>query len=100
MQYILICEIPFPSTLEPGRALHTRRLTRDQVIAAIKRRWNNVEQCLALLDACSEQEGAYGHHYGVPVELNAGPHKLHVEGKMDMAAMPGMVNRRRATIQS
>jgi hypothetical protein len=83
MRYILICEIPFPSPRPPGRCLHTRALTRDQVIAAIKRRWNNIEETLALLDACSSQEGAGRRHYGVPVEMPAGRHTLHVEGKMD-----------------
>lgn len=86
MNYVLICEIPFPSRHPPGRALHTRRLTRDQVIAAIKTRWNDVEATLSLLDACSDQEGAGARHFGVPVELPSGRHTLHVEGKLDYEA--------------
>ena len=87
MQYILICEIPFPSRYPPGRCLHARRLTRDQVIAAITKQWVNIQETLALLDACSSQEGAGRRHYGVPVELGAGRHLLHVEGKMDFEAV-------------
>jgi hypothetical protein len=88
MRYILICEAPFPSRKVPGRALHVKAMTRDEVIRKIKLRWSAIEQTLTILDGASNQIGAAGKHYPVPIDIEVADmvfwrFTLNVEGKMD-----------------
>lgn len=83
MRYILICETPFPSCKVPGKALHVKAMTRDQVVAQIRPFWSGIDQTLAILDGASDQEGANGRHFGVPIDTVFGRFTLHVDGKMD-----------------
>jgi hypothetical protein len=83
MRYILICETPFPSRKVPGRALHVKAMARDEVIKTIRWQWSGIEQTLSILDGASDQAGAAGRHFGVPIDTMFGRFMLHVDGKMD-----------------